>query len=78
MTNGEANKPLEPKWLWYVLSFIIPLLGIILGIIYLKKPEADVKAFGKTCLIVAIISIVLWCVCWIIWALVLGGMSALS
>lgn len=64
MTNG--NKPLEPKVLWYILSFIIPLLGIILGIIYMQKPEPEVKAFGKNCLIAAIIMIVLYCLCVVI------------
>ncbi len=61
MTNG--NKPLEPKILWYILSFIIWPMGIILGIIYLKKPEPDVKAFGKNCLIAGIIMVVLLCLC---------------
>ena len=64
MTNG--NKPLEPKVLWYILSFIIPLLGIILGIIYMQKPEPEVKAFGKNCLIAAIIAIVVCILCYVI------------
>ncbi len=76
MTNG--NKPLEPKVLWYILSFIIPLLGIILGILYMTKPEPEVKAFGKNCLIAAIVAIVLWCLCWIIMAVVGGGLNFLS
>ncbi len=61
MTNG--NKPLEPKVLWYILSFLIWPLGIIVGIIYLKKPEPEVKAFGKNCLIAGIIMVVLQCLC---------------
>jgi hypothetical protein len=61
MTNG--NEPLEPKVLWYILSFLIWPLGIVLGIIYLKKPEPEVKAFGKNCLIAGIIMVVLQCLC---------------
>jgi len=74
MTNG--NKPLEPKVLWYILSFIIPLLGIILGIIYMQKPEPEVKAFGKNCLIAAIICIVLCILCWII-SMLVGGIGSI-
>ncbi len=74
MTNG--NKPLEPKVLWYILSFIIPLLGIILGIIYMQKPEPEVKAFGKNCLIAAIIAIVLCILCWVI-SILVGGMGSI-
>jgi hypothetical protein len=65
MTNG--NKPLEPKVLWYILSFIIWPLGVILGIIYMQKPEPEVKAFGKNCLIAAIIFVVLSILCCVIW-----------
>ena len=75
-TGAAGNKPLEPKWLWYILSFIIPLLGIIFGIIYMKKPEPDVKKFGKTCLICALISVGLWCVCVII-SMVTGGLASM-
>ncbi len=72
MTNG--NKPLEPKVLWYVLSFFIWLLGIILGIIYMQKPEPEVKAFGKNCLIAAIIGVVTCILCYVIFGLLgLGG-----
>lgn len=78
MTNGEGNKPLEPKWLWYVLSFIVPLVGIILGIIYMQKPEPEVKKFGKTCLIVAIISVVACIVCYVIMMVAGIGLSSLS
>ncbi len=77
MTNGEPNKPLEPKVLWYIISFIIPILGIILGIVYLRKPEPEVKSFGKTCLILGIIPLALWCICFII-MMVTGGIASLT
>lgn len=76
MTNGD--KPLEPKWLFYILSFIIAPVGIILGIIYMIKPDPDCKSFGKMCLILGIISIVLWCLCWLILIVGCGGMSAFT
>lgn len=76
MTNGEGNKPLEPKVLWYIISFIIPLVGIILGIIYMQKPEPEVKKFGKNCLIAAIVAVGVCVVCWLI-SFLLGGISSI-
>ncbi|WP_286229601.1 hypothetical protein [Neobacillus mesonae] len=52
------------KFLLYLVSFLIPIVGIILGIIWMNDQELDKKAVGKNCLIVAIVSIVLSCVCW--------------
>ncbi|WP_035424556.1 hypothetical protein [Bacillus sp. UNC438CL73TsuS30] len=52
------------KALLYILSFFIPVVGIILGIIWLNDQGPDKKQVGKTCLIVGIVSIVLSCICW--------------
>lgn len=71
MSNGD--KPLEPEWLWYILSFIIPILGIILGAIYLSKPEPECKRFGKNCLIAAIIYMVVVICCVILYFVFIFG-----
>ncbi|MFF2446864.1 hypothetical protein ACFVSW_07130 [Neobacillus sp. NPDC058068] len=52
------------KALLYILSFFVPVVGIILGIIWMNDEDLEKKAIGKTCLIVGIVSIVLSCVCW--------------
>jgi len=52
--------------LFYLLSFFIPLVGIILGIVWMNDQDLEKKAVGKTCLIVAIIPIVLYCICWFV------------
>jgi len=51
---AAAEVPPEPTALFYVLSFVIPLAGIILGAIYLSKPDAANKKFGKMCLTLAL------------------------
>ena len=66
--NGE--KPLEPEWLFYVLSFLVPLAGIIIGAIYMGKPAPECKRFGKNCLIAAIAYFVVMCVCVILFFLI--------
>ena len=71
MSNGD--KPLEPEWLWYILSFIIPILGIILGAIYLGKPEPECKRFGKNCLTAAIIYMVVVICCVILYFVFIFG-----
>ncbi len=46
------------KTLLYIISFLIPIAGVIFGVIYLGKPEPWHKEFGKTCLQLALLSFV--------------------
>ncbi len=52
------------KVLLYILSFFIPVVGIILGIIWMNDQDPEKKAIGKNCLVISILSIVLSCICW--------------
>ena len=58
----EASK--DSHVFQYVISFIIPLIGFILGAILLSKDSEDEKSLGKSCIIIGIISVV---VCSLIW-----------
>ena len=49
------------KWAFYLLSVFIPLAGIILGVIYMSKPDPESKGLGKACLIIGIVVIVIGC-----------------
>lgn len=49
------------KILLYVLSLWIPLAGVIIGIIFMSRPDPESKGLGKTCLILGIISFALTC-----------------
>lgn len=51
------------KVLFYILSFIIPIVGIVLGIIWLNDQDPDKKQVGKYCLILGIVAVVLGCIC---------------
>jgi hypothetical protein len=51
------------KILLYVVSFLVPVAGIILGVIYMGKEDEESKALGKVCLIIAIVAFVLICCC---------------
>ncbi|OLS35279.1 hypothetical protein [Bacillus sp. MRMR6] len=52
------------KVLLYILSFFIPVVGIILGIVWMNDQDLEKKQIGKNCLVIGIISIVLSCICW--------------
>lgn len=52
------------KALLYILSFFIPVVGLIVGIIWMNGEDLEKKAIGKTCLIISIVAIVLSCICW--------------
>jgi len=65
MADGE--RPPEPRWLFYVLSFIVPLAGIIIGVIYMTKADPASKKFGKNCIIAAVAAIVACCLCYVLY-----------
>jgi hypothetical protein len=59
------------KILFYILSFLIPLLGIIIGVIYYSKPDPESKNVGKMCIILALVAVLLVVMC----VVVLGAAS---
>ena len=48
-----------------IASFFIPLLGIIMGAIYMNDPNPEKKKVGRLWLYVALGAIALGCVCWV-------------
>lgn len=67
------DEPIDDTFriLIYIVSFIIPIIGIIVGILYTMKPENHSQEFGKTCLKIAIASIVIGFLIGIVFSLVL-------
>ena len=63
VTAPSAEKPPEPEWLFYVISFFVQLAGIVIGAIYLGKPSEECRRFGKNCLIAAFIPFIIYCLC---------------
>jgi|GEM_PF-1485599 len=61
--NAAEDMPPEPEWLFYVLSFFVQIAGIVIGAIYMGKPNEECRRFGKNCIIAAIIPILLYCLC---------------
>ncbi len=49
------------KWGFYLLSVVIPIAGIIIGIVYMSKPDPESKSLGRVCLIISIVVTVIWC-----------------
>jgi membrane-anchored protein YejM (alkaline phosphatase superfamily) len=54
-----AEVPPEPRWLFYGVSFVVPIAGIVLGALYLSKADEANKEFGKYCLIAALVNFAL-------------------
>jgi len=54
------------KMLMYIVSFLFPIAGIIVGIVYNSTPELHHKEFGKNCLMIAIGTTVIGCFCYMI------------
>lgn len=57
------EKPPEPQWLFYVLSFFVQVAGIVIGAIYMGKPGEECRRFGKNCIIAAVIPFLIYCLC---------------
>ena len=49
------------KFVMYGLSFFIPIVGIIAGIIYMSRGDPESSSLGKTCLAISIISMIIAC-----------------
>lgn len=74
----KASIP-EPKVLFYILSFVVSIFGIIFGAIYMSKgkEDAEVKKFGKICLLLGLIPMLCYCLCCgVYYVLVLTGSIA--
>jgi hypothetical protein len=61
--DAAEEMPPEPEWLFYILSFFVQIAGIVIGAIYMGKPNEECRRFGKNCIIAAIIRILLYCLC---------------
>lgn len=49
------------KLFLYGLSLTIPLAGVIVGVIFLSRPDPESRTLGQTCLILGIVSFLLAC-----------------
>jgi hypothetical protein len=58
------------KILFYILSFLIPIVGIIIGVVYYSKADPESKHVGKMCIILAVVGILIGVICW---AAILGA-----
>lgn len=63
------------KILLLVLSFFIPIVGIVIGIVYLQRPDPASQAFARQALIAAASFFGVFCLCfacYFIFVFVLG------
>jgi flagellar biogenesis protein FliO len=62
------------KILFYILSFLIFIVGIIIGVIYYTKSDPESKHVGKMCIILAIVGVLIWVLC----AIAIAGASFMA
>lgn len=60
--NEEENEQTSGYGFQYLVSFLIPIIGFILGAILLSKENEDSCAYGKTCIILGIVSVLIYIV----------------
>lgn len=65
--NGEVENSDSGNMFRYFVSFLIPLVGFIMGAILLSKDDIHEKSAGKNCIILALISVVLATIIWVLY-----------
>ncbi len=57
--------PPEPAWLFYALSFVLPVAGAVIAAIFMSKADEESRRFGKNCLIavLALYGTIILCAC---------------
>jgi hypothetical protein len=72
-TYVGSSEPIDDTFriLIYVVSFLIPIVGIVVGILYTMKPDNHSQEFGKMCLKIALASIAIGFILGILFALVI-------
>lgn len=43
---------------WYILSFLLPFIGLIMGLIWLSSGKAELRGVGKNCLLAVMYSLI--------------------
>jgi len=60
----------------YILSFLVPIAGVIIGIVFISRPDPESKSLGNACLIVGIAAIVIWCCLSLVFGIGSGFLTA--
>jgi hypothetical protein len=70
---------LEPLFITYlyIVAVVSPVLGLILGIVALKKCKLDAnKRVGKICVIISIVGLGLWTLCIVAYVIIIVAVTA--
>lgn len=57
--DNKEDEEDESYTFQYIISFLIPLIGFIIGAIFLTKDNKEEKEVGKGCILVAIVSVII-------------------
>ncbi len=70
---------LEPLFITYlyIVAVVSPVLGLILGIVALKKCQLEKnKRVGKICVIISIVGLGLWTLCIVAYVIIIVAVTA--
>ena len=72
----DLLEPIAVAYL-YVIAVLQPILGLILGIVMLKKCALEKnKRVGKICVIISIVLCGVWALCLVAYVIVIAAMAA--
>lgn len=70
--TGQPELSSGLKVIFYILSFLVPIVGIVLFFVYRNKPNAEDKSAARLFLILGIVSFAVSCMCSFVFPLMLG------
>lgn len=77
-TTGQPELSPGLKVVFYILSFLVPIVGIVLFFVYRGKPAPEDRAAAKLFLILGVIAFALSCVCPLVFSVFLAMLAPLS
>lgn len=70
INTPESSEAARFPWVYYILSYLIPLLGVVLFFAYKGNAEKTRARAAKICLILALVGVVTWCLLAVIFSVV--------
>lgn len=73
LNSGGAELSSGLKVVFYILSFFVPIVGVVLFFVYRTKPAQEDRSAANLFLILGLVSFGLSCMCWFMMGLMSSG-----
>ncbi len=76
--NDEKAAPApKPRWLWLAVAFLVPPVGIILGVLHRRRDDGASRDFARAVTAAALFGLAALVILYVVWFAVLGAADLL-